>query len=208
MHRKMPSSGIYRLALYSRHLDSLGNREDEYISSQELAEATGNTAAQVRKDLTYYGSIGEPGKGYKIKKLRELLMEAFGKKEVRKLVVIGAGNLGMALIAHSGFRTQQFKIVAAFDRDARKIGKVVENVMIYNIQNLETVVARTGADIALVCVPYYSAQKVIDKLVLAGVKAILNFAPAGRITVPEGIKFQNVDMSIEADRLYYLLKND
>lgn len=205
MARRLSTSGIYRLALYNRYLSVLHRDEYDYVSSQELAEATGHTAAQVRKDLTAYGSLGEPSKGYEIRKLKDLLVKIFGKEEVRNVVLVGVGNLGMALLAYKGFQLQHFKIVACFDMDIRKIGKYVEDVLIYDIRDLDSVIANTKAQIAIVSVPIIAAQEVIDKLVSAGIKAILNFAPIS-VSVPKGVELQNVDMSIELDRLYYLLK--
>jgi len=205
MDRRLSASAIYRLALYNRYISSLGKAKSEYISSQELGDITGHSAAQVRKDLTYYGSLGEAGKGYEIRKLEMLLTKIFGKEKCRNVVLVGVGNLGLALISHKGFLLEQFRIVAAFDRDIRKLGKYVESVPIYDIQKLSSVVTDTGADIAIICIPAQSAQQVIDKLVSAGIKAILNFAPANTLNVPEGVVIQNVDMSIELDRLYYLL---
>lgn len=207
MARRLSMSAVYRLALYNRYLSDLDRDEHEYISSQELAGSTGHTAAQVRKDLTCYGSLGEPGKGYEIGKLKRMLTRIFGKEEVRNVILVGVGNLGLALLAHRGFQLQQFKIVAAFDRDYRKIGKYVEDVMIHDIRDLDSIIASTNTHIAIVSVPTYSVQRVIDQLASTGIKAILNFAPANRVNVPEGIELQNVDMSIELDRLYYLLRN-
>jgi len=206
MDRKLSTTGIYRLALYNRYLNGLHRGESDYVSSQELADATGHTAAQVRKDLTCYGSLGEPSKGYEIRKLKALLARIFGKEEVRNVILVGVGNLGMALLAYKGFQIQRFNIVASFDMDTKKIGKRIENVMIYHINDLASVVADTKAQVAIVSVPASSAQEVINKLVSAGIKAILNFAPSSLI-VPEGIELQNVDLSVELDRLYYLLKN-
>ncbi len=206
MGRKLSTSGIYRLALYSRYLSGLGKDEHQYVSSQELADATGHTAAQVRKDLTYNGGLGEPGRGYEIGKLKRMLTKVFGKEEVRNVILVGVGNLGLALIAYRGLQLQQFKIVAAFDRDIRKIGKYVEDVLIRDIQDLGPVIARAGVDMAILAIPSRSAQPMVDQLVSAGVKAILNFSPA-RVSVPEHVELQNVDMSIELDRLYYLLRN-
>ncbi len=205
--RKLSTSGVYRLALYNRYVSNLDRTRDNYVSSQELAEATGHTAAQVRKDLTYYGSLGEPGKGYEIGKLEKLLVRVFGKEESRNVVLVGVGNLGLALISYRGFPLQQFKIIAAFDRDVRKIGKYVEDIPIHDMQDLSSIVTATGTHIAIVCVPAQSAQRVIDDLVSAGVRAILNFAPAGTLNVPEHVAIQNMDMSIELDRLYYLLRD-
>jgi redox-sensing transcriptional repressor len=203
----LSTSAIYRLALYNRYLSDLDRNEHEYISSQELADVTGHTAAQVRKDLTHYGSLGEPGKGYEIWKLKAMLTRIFGKEKVRNVILVGVGNLGLALLAYRGFQLQQFKIVAAFDRDVRKIGRYVEDVMIHDIRDLDSIVANINTHLAIVSVPAHSAQQVIDQLASAGIKAILNFAPANRLDAPEGVKLQNVDMSIELDRLYYLLRS-
>ncbi len=206
MDKRLSTSGIYRLALYGRYISSLDNPRNEYVSSQELADTTGHSAAQVRKDLTHYGSLGEPGKGYEIRKLESLLMDVFGKEKCRNIVLVGVGNLGMALISYKVLQLQQFKIVAAFDRDIRKIGRYVEDVPIYGIEELSSVVTSIGADVAIVCVPIQSAQRVINELASSGIRAILNFAPASTLNIPEGVAVQNVDMSIELDRLYYLLR--
>lgn len=206
MNRRISASGVHRLALYNRYLSGLDKDESEYISSRELAEATGHGAAQVRKDLTCYGSLGKPGKGYEIGKLRALLTKVFGKDRVRNVVIVGVGNLGLALIAYGGFQLQQFKIVAAFDTDVRKIGKWVEEVLIHDMRDLNSAIARIGVDAAIVSVPAQSAQRVVDQLVSAGIKAILNFAPR-KIDAPDGVEIQTVDVSVELDRLYYLLKN-
>jgi redox-sensing transcriptional repressor len=206
MNRKISSSGIYRLALYSRYLSRISRGDREYISSQELAEATGHTADQVRKDLTSHGSLGEPGKGYQIGKLKKMLISIFGKQRFRNVILVGVGNLGMALILYKGFEEQKFNIAAAFDRDKRKIGKRIDGVLIHDLKDVEKIIADTKAEMAIVSVPAVVAQEVIDDLVSAGIKSILNFAPA-RVNVPKGVVLQNVDMSVELDRLYYLLKN-
>lgn len=208
MDKRLSTSGIYRLALYSRYLSGLDKSNNEYVSSQELADTTGHSAAQVRKDLTHYGSLGEPGKGYEIRKLEMLLVNVFGKEKCRNIVLVGVGNLGMALISYKVLQLQQFKIVAAFDRDIRKIGGYVEDVPIYNIEELSSVVTRIGVDVAIICVPIQSAQQVINELASSGIRAILNFAPARTLNAPEGVAIQNVDMSIELDRLYYLLREE
>ena len=207
MTRELSTSGIYRLALYSRYLSSTGKGKDEYVSSEELANATGHTAAQVRKDLTCHGSLGKPGKGYEVGKLQDLLTKVFGKKSVRNVALVGVGNLGMALMMYKGLPQQQFKIVAAFDRDIRKVGRYVEEVRIYDIRDIDRVLANTDTDIAIVSVPAHSVQRVVNQLASAGIKAILNFAPAHRLKTPEGFEIQNVDMSVELDRLCYVLEN-
>ncbi len=204
--RKLSTSGIYRLALYGRYISSLDRAKDEYVSSQELADTTGHNAAQVRKDLTHHGSLGEPSKGYEIGKLESLLIDVFGKKDCRNVVLVGVGNLGMALISYKGLQLQKFKIVAAFDRDVRKIGRHVADVPIHDIEELGPIIVDTGADMAIVCVPAQSAQQIVDVLASVGIKAILNFAPTSMLNAPECVVVQNVDLSIELDRLCYLLE--
>jgi len=204
--KRLSTIGIYRLALYNRCLSSLDRCDHEYVSSQELANVTGGIATQVRKDLTCYGKLGEPGKGYEIGKLKRMLINIFGKDKVRNVILVGVGNLGMALIAYKGFELQQFKIVAAFDNDMRKIGRHFDGVSINDIRDLKATIASLNAEIAIVSVSTSSAQEVINELVSAGIKSILNFAPA-RVSVPKEVELHNVDLSIELDKLYYLLKN-
>jgi redox-sensing transcriptional repressor len=206
MNRRISSTGIERLSLYYRYLSSLIRSEEKFISSEELGDATDQTADQVRRDVTCFGSFGVPSKGYRINELKDALGEVLGKEKIWKIAIVGVGNLGSALLAYKGFKSRNFNIVAAFDNDIRKIGKNWENVEIKDIEELNSTVASTGIEIAIVSVPVSEAQNVVDKLVSAGVKAILNFAPVN-VNVPEGVKLQNVDLSIELDRLCYWLKN-
>lgn len=205
MVRRLSTSGIYRLAQYGRSVSDMSKDDYDYVSSQELADATGHTAAQVRKDLTHHGSLGEAGKGYEVVKLKAMLTNVFGKEETINVILVGVGYLGTALISYSGFEQQKFRIAAAFDRDMRKIGTYVEEVLIRDIRVLESTIANMDIKMAIVTVPKLSIQRVINTLVSAGIKAILNFAP-GHPNVPEGVELQNVDMSIELDRLCYLLE--
>lgn len=206
MNRKLSSTGIERLSLYHRYLSSLSRHEEEFISSMEIGEATNQTADQVRRDITCFGSFGTPSKGYKIGELKAVLRKILDKDKRWKIAIVGVGNLGSALLAYNGFRSQNFDIVVAFDNDIRKIGKRWEDVEIKDIEDLNsTLIASLGIELAIVSVPAKAAQKVVDKLIQAGIKAILNFAPTS-VTVPEGVKLQNVDLSIELDRLCYLLK--
>lgn len=205
MVKRLSTSGIYRLAQYGRSVSDMSKDDYDYVSSQELADATGHTAAQVRKDLTHHGSLGEAGKGYEVVKLKAMLTKVFGKEETINVILVGVGYLGTALISYSGFQQQKFRIAAAFDRDMRKIGTYVEEVLIRDTRVLESTIANMDIKMAIVTVPKLSVQRVINSLVSAGIKAILNFAP-GHPNVPEGVELQNVDMSIELDRLCYLLE--
>ena len=205
MTRRLSSTGIERLALYYRHLDTFPDPE-EFISSEELAEAISHSAAQVRRDLSCFGTFGTPGRGYRVGDLRRMLERTLGKERCQNVILVGVGNLGTALLAYKGFGPQKYRIVAAFDSDLRKIGRRIEDLEIQDIRDLTSIIASTGAKLAIVCVPSRAAQRVINDLIVAGVRGILNFAP-GRVEVPEHVKLQNVDLSVELDRVCYLLDN-
>ena len=203
MPRRLSSTGIERLALYYRHLGTFPDPE-EFIKSDELAEAISHSAAQVRRDLSCFGAFGTPGRGYRVGELRSMLERILGKKNCQNVILVGVGNLGMALLAYKGFVPQRYQIVAAFDNDLRKIGKRIEDLEIHDTRDFAPIAASTGAKLAIVCVPARSAQRAIDDLIAAGVRGILNFAPV-RVVVPEYVKLRNVDLSVELDRVCYLL---
>ena len=205
MTRRLSSTGIERLALYYRHLDTFPDPE-EFISSEELAEAISHSAAQVRRDLSCFGTFGTPGRGYRVGDLRRMLERTLGKERCQNVILVGVGNLGTALLAYKGFGPQKYRIVAAFDNDLRKIGRRIEDLEIQDTQDLAPIVASTRAKMAIVCVPSRAAQRVIDGLVAAGVRGILNFAPI-RAEVPGHAKLRNVDLSVELDQVCYLLDN-
>ena len=199
---KIPPLAIPRLSLYYRAL--LGSREVDFISSEELANLTGVTAAQVRRDLTYFGQFGTPGKGYQINELRTSILRILGIDKCWNVALIGIGNLGSAFLSYDGFRKQGFNIVCAFDNDIRKIGKTFEGIKIQDISELQDVIVEKGVKIAVVGIPGNSAQEVVDMLVKAGIKAILNFAPV-RPEVPDCVQILNIDLTIELETLAYFL---
>ena len=206
MSRKISSTGIERLALYHRYLTSPNGSEQAFISSEELAKAVEHTAAQVRRDLSCFGTFGTPGRGYNRAALEEKLSGILGKGKCQNVVLVGVGNLGSALLAYKGFQSQCYTIVAAFDNDAKKIGKHLKGLEIQDIEKLRDVVSQTGAKMAIISVPAGVAQEVVDALISAGIQGILNFAPA-RVVVPEDIVLQHVDFSIKLDRLCYGLEH-
>lgn len=204
MHiEKIPKLTIPRLSLYYRAL--LESRGSAFISSEELSKLTQFSAAQVRKDLTYFGEFGTPGKGYKIAELKEAILKILGTGRECNIALIGAGNLGLALLAYKGFAVQGFRIVAAFDSNLSKIGKTFEGVLIRGMNELPQVVKNENIEIAVVAVPAEVAQPVVDRLVKSGIRAILNFAPI-RPKAPKGVEILNIDLSIELERLAYFLK--
>ena len=200
--QKIPVSAIPRLSLYYRAL--LESRETGYISSDELAQLTNFTAAQVRKDLTYFGQFGTPGRGYEIEALKKSILKILGTDKEWSVALVGVGNLGTALLSYKGFSKQGFKIKCAFDSDIRKIGKNLEGVTIQDITELEEEIKKEGIRLGIVAVPQGVAQNVVGILVKGGVKAILNFAPM-RPQAPRSVEMLNIDLSIELERLAYFL---
>lgn len=203
LKKKIPSIVIPRISLYYRAL--LESRGSDFISSEELAHLTGLNAAQVRKDLTYFGQFGIPGKGYKIEDLKQEILNILGTDLKWSVALVGVGNLGSALLAYRGFTQQGFEITCAFDNDLRKIGKNLEGVKIQDISELSEAVKVKDVKMAIVAVPAKEAQAVVDTLIKSGVRAILNFAPF-RPKVSKGTELLNIDLSIELERLAFFLK--
>lgn len=202
MLNKIPQAAVPRLSLYYRAL--LESRGKDYISSEELSKLTHFTAAQVRRDLTYFGQFGTPGKGYAIAGLTQAILSILGTDKNWDVALVGVGNLGSALLSYKGFAIQGFKIVCAFDNDLRKVGKTLEGVKIQDASELEPTIRERNIHIAIVATSIDSAQAVVDMLIRAGVKGILNFAPI-RPQVPLSVNILNIDLSIELERLAYFL---
>ena len=198
--KKIPSFTVRRLFLYYRALSEFGGKE--VVSSEELSELTGFSSAQIRKDLTYFGQFGTPGRGYNIEQLKKKLLEILGIDREWNVAIVGLGNLGRALLTYQGFKVQGFNIVALLDNDPEKIGMTYQGVVVHNITRLKKIIESRDIKIAIIAVPVVAAQGVVDQLVASGIKAILNFVPY-RIQVPEGIKLLNIDMAIELGRLSY-----
>lgn len=200
---KIPSSSISRLSIYYRTLLSLKDRT--FISSHELCDLSGCSAAQIRKDFAYFGQFGRPGKGYEVAFLKTELKNILGIGRDWDVVLVGAGNLGSALLAYKGFKRQGFNIRLVFDNDTNKIGKIKQGIKIKDIRELGETLKANQVEIAIVAVPQDVAQEVIDKLVSADIKAVLNFAPI-RPKITEDIEVLNIDLSMELERLTYFLQ--
>lgn len=201
-NKKVPEPAIPRLSLYYRAL--LESTKTDTVSSEELATLTGVTAAQLRRDLTYFGQFGTPGKGYKVNELRAQILKILGTDKCWNVALIGVGNLGSAFLSYNGFRKQGFNITCVFDSNMHKIGEVFDGVKIQDISELQDVIKEKDVKMAILAVPAGSAQGVVDTLVKAGVKAILNFAPT-RPQVPDYVQLLNVDLTIELERLAHFL---
>ena len=201
---KIPEMTIRRLSVYTRCLLQLEEDGVKTVSSQELADRFNLNSAQVRKDLAYFGEFGVRGIGYYVSGLKAELQRILGLDREWPVALVGLGNLGSALFHYRGFARQGFRIAAIFDEDPTKAAP--EAAPVFAGRDLAREVKARGIQIAIVAVPIEAAQSVADQLVAAGIKAILNFAPA-RIKVPRDVRLKNVDLSIELETLsFYLAK--
>jgi redox-sensing transcriptional repressor len=194
-----------RLSVYLRCLNALDVAGVKTISSKALAERFQLNAAQIRKDLAYFGEFGIRGVGYYVKELKRHLRMILGLDRTVRVAILGAGNLGLALADYPGFRQEGFAIVALFDTERSKIGRRSKGgVRIHEIGEFRKLVRRDQIDIAVVAVPADSAQAVVSVAVAAGIRAVLNFSP-GTIKVPPGVKLKNVDLTVSLESLSFFL---
>lgn len=205
MNRDIPAATVARLPVYLRSLGDLA-ATDTTCSSERLAEIAGVNPAQVRKDLSHLGTHGTRGVGYNIADLLGQLRMALGLTHGYNVAIVGAGNLGTALSNYRGFEAWGFHLAAVFDADPEKIGTPVDGLVVEDIGSLDEIVGEREIVIGIVATPTESAQDVADRLVAAGVKSILNFAPAV-LRVPEGVSVRRVDLSTELQILTFHLSN-
>lgn len=203
---KIPEMTIRRLSIYIRCLNQLEEDNVKTISSKEFAERFGLNSAQVRKDLAYFGEFGIRGIGYSVSSLKSETQKILGLNRAWGVALIGLGNLGTALFHFKGFPKQGFKISAIFDIDPHKIGKYYDGVPIFSLDDLPKEVRERNLQIGIIAVPSEAAQNVAEKLAAAGIKAVLNFAPA-RVKIPGEVRLKNVDLTIELESLSYFLSS-
>jgi redox-sensing transcriptional repressor len=198
-----------RLSVYLRCLNMLDAAGVKTVSSQTLAERFDLNAAQIRKDLAYFGEFGVRGVGYYVKDLKRHLRQILGLDRKLKVAIMGAGNLGLALADYPGFRQEGFEIVALLDNLREKVGQRSRGgVRIYDIKDLKAVVRREKVRIAVIAVPAACAQAVVNLAVAAGVKAILNFSP-GTLKIPPEVKLKSVDLTVSLESLsFYLARGE
>ncbi len=203
---KLPQTTVARLPIYLRSLVSLAGRGVQIVSSEELAQLAGTNAAQLRKDLSYLGEFGTRGVGYDVDQLINEVSKWLGLLRDRTAVIVGMGRLGGALVGYPGFSQKGFRVVAVFDQDPIKVGKMVNGLVVRHITELKTVVTQNGgADIGIIATPASAAQAVAEQLIDSGIRAILNFAPV-TIEVPEDVIVRQVDLSVELQILSYYLQ--
>ena len=204
---KVPIPTLERLATYLRTLIDLETAHVETISSTDVEKQTGINAAQFRKDLSYFGEFGKPGVGYNVVELQDRIARILKIDQMQPIIVIGAGNLGSALIGYPGLRDHKFHIAAAFDSDPAKIGRPQGALTIQDEAHLRQVNQEIGARMAILCVPAIVAQSVAEEAIAAGVRVILNFAPI-LLKVPERIVVRNVSFLQELAVLSYHLSSE
>ena len=202
--KHIAESTVRRLSLYLRFLEQAAIRGQQTISSDTLAEDGGTTSAQVRKDLSFFGSFGKRGRGYDVAELVSQLQDILGLGREWKVYIVGAGKIGSALVSYRGFAQRGFRVLGVYDTNPQLIGRMVDGVGIRSMAQLEHDAARELPDIAVLTVPAEFAQQVAERIVAAGVRAIMNFAPAP-LHVPPSITVRSVNMALELEGLAYAL---
>lgn len=201
---KIPEATVIRLSIYSRQLHYMQDAGIDTVSSEEIANSVGVSSAQVRKDLAYFGEFGTRGVGYKVDELLGYLTKILGLDKKWNMVIVGAGNLGQALALYQGFRQRGFSIGAILDVDEKKIGQQLGDLFIEPLDRIETITKERSINIGIITVPAQDAQDVTDRLVDAGVSAILNFSPRV-LRVPSHIVLRSVDFSVNLKILSFNL---
>ena len=204
--RRIADSTVRRLSLYLRFLEESAQRGITTISSDELARRGGTTSAQVRKDLSFFGSFGKRGLGYSVPELTDSLREILGLRREWRVIIVGAGKIGTALAQYRGFRQRGFNVIAVYDRDPKKVGTKWDVLTVRDMSTIERDIAKEEPDIAVLATPGEEAQAVVDRLVHAGIRAVLNFAPV-QLHVPSEVTLKNVNMAMELEGLSFALTN-
>lgn len=203
---EIPRKAIYRLSIYLRCLQRLKTNAILTVSSDALAKAAGVKPTQLRKDLTYFGQFGTRGLGYDVEQLAAMISNLLGTKKLQPVVLVGVGNLGLALLSYRGFEQEGFEIVAAFDLKAEQMKGKSAKTPIMAMERLEEVVRERGVRMAIVSVPSTAAQEVANRLVACGIAGILNFSPIV-LQVPEEVMVNNVNLAIELENLSYFIQD-
>lgn len=207
LRKRISESTIHRLSLYYRALSVLEKEDYETVSSKELAKRERLTPAQVRKDLSFFGSFGTRGLGYPVTELKNKIAGILGIDRTWRVALIGVGNIGSALVSYKEFMKQGFNIVKLFDNDQRKIGSNHKGIIVSDISTIQQELAEEKIEMVVLAVPATVAQYIVDDVVKAGVKAILNFAPVN-LRVPEDVYLRNENMSMELEYLSFAMVNN
>jgi len=202
--KRIPDATVRRLSLYLRFLEDFGRSGVTSVASGALAERGGATAAQVRKDLSYLGSFGKRGLGYSVAELTGVLRGVLGLDSVWRVALLGAGRIGTALFEYEPFRARGFNITTVIDNDPCKVGSHLGDIRIRGEDELECALRDDAIDLVIVAVPALVAQGLVDRVVAAGIKAILNYAPT-QLRLPDDVALRNVSMLVELESLSHAL---
>jgi redox-sensing transcriptional repressor len=202
---EIPRKAIYRLSVYLRCLQRLKNNSIRTVSSEALSKAAGVKSTQLRKDLTYFGQFGTRGLGYDVEQLSIMISDLLGTNSLQPVILVGVGNLGLALLLYKGFEQEGFEIIAAFDQDTTPRNKPVKHT-IYPMDKLGEFIKRNGVKMAILTLPVPATQEVANTLVSFGITGILNFAPIV-LHVPEDVTVNNVNLAIELENLSYFIQH-
>jgi len=204
---EIPGKTIYRLSIYHRCLLRLLENGHETVSSSALAKAAGVKSTQLRKDLSCVGQFGTRGLGYPVEELRDAIREMLGREHLQPVILVGAGNLGSALLRYGGFQKEGFEVVAAFDAFAEEVSQRITNIPVLSPEQLPPFVRKHQVKLAILCVPATNAQAVTNELVELGVQGILNFSPTV-LEVPEQVMVNNVDLALELENVSFFVSRD
>jgi redox-sensing transcriptional repressor len=198
---------IERLSAYRRALDELAHEGVEFVHSHRLAESVGVTPAQLRRDLASFGSFGNISKGYDVKEMSLTISRIIGTDVVQDIALVGVGYLGQAILSYRGFEERGFRVVAAFDTDPDKIGRVFAGCRCYALDDLESVVADTEVRILVLAAQSEGLQEVVDRAAAIGVRGFMNFVPK-LLTAPPGCYIEPMDISAKLEKLSFLSRRD
>jgi redox-sensing transcriptional repressor len=204
--KRIADSTVRRLSLYLRFLEEFENAGLTTVSSEELAARGGTTSAQVRKDLSFFGSFGKRGLGYQVAELTQSMRRILGLEREWRVVIIGVGKIGSALAQYEGFQQRGFSVVGLYDSDPAKIGREMYDLTVRAVDSLAEDNRERPVDIAVIAVPASAAQRVVDQVVAAGVTGIMSFAPI-QLHVPVEVTLNTVNMAMELERLSFALSN-
>lgn len=202
--KRIAESTVRRLSLYLRFLEEFEARGLATISSEELAARGGTTSAQVRKDLSFFGSFGKRGLGYSVPELASRLRRILGLEHEWRVVIVGAGKIGAALAQYHGFAERGFHVLAVYDNDPAKIGHDIDGFVVRPVSALPAELERDHVEIAVIAVPAAAAQEVCDLVVKAGVRGVMNFAPL-QLHAPDHVALKTVNMALELEGLSFSL---
>jgi redox-sensing transcriptional repressor len=204
--KRIADSTVRRLSLYLRFLEEFENAGLTTVSSEELAARGGTTSAQVRKDLSFFGSFGKRGLGYQVAELTQRMRRILGLERDWRVVIIGVGKIGAALAQYEGFRQRGFRVVGLYESDPTKIGREMYDLTVRSVESLVEDNREQPVDIAVIAVPASVAQRVVDQVVAAGITGIMSFAPI-QLHVPSDVTLNTVNMAMELERLSFSLSN-